>query len=65
LCPGRMIGGNHPCFIIAEIGQNHQGNMEIAKEMIKMAKVNESLVNFEELGFRQVCVIIISPSTLR
>ncbi|XP_060772768.1 sialic acid synthase-like [Neoarius graeffei] len=38
LCPGRMIGGNHPCFIIAEIGQNHQGDLNIAKEMIKMAK---------------------------
>lgn len=39
LCPGRMIGGSHPCFIIAEIGQNHQGDIEIAKKMIKMAKV--------------------------
>ncbi|KAG7223676.1 hypothetical protein INR49_015401 [Caranx melampygus] len=38
LCPGRMIGGDHPCFIIAEIGQNHQGDVEIAKKMIKMAK---------------------------
>ncbi|KAI7810533.1 N-acetylneuraminic acid synthase a [Triplophysa rosa] len=38
LCPGRKIGGNHPCFIIAEIGQNHQGDIEIAKEMIKMTK---------------------------
>ncbi|RVE75649.1 hypothetical protein OJAV_G00000890 [Oryzias javanicus] len=38
LCPGRMIGGDHPCFIIAEIGQNHQGNIEIAKKMIKVAK---------------------------
>ncbi|XP_012686810.1 N-acetylneuraminic acid synthase a [Clupea harengus] len=38
LCPGRMIGGNHPCFIIAEIGQNHQGDIEIAKKMIKLAK---------------------------
>lgn len=33
-----MIGGSHPCFIIAEIGQNHQGDIEIAKKMIKMAK---------------------------
>lgn len=40
LCPGRMIGGSDPCFIIAEIGQNHQGDIEIAKKMIKMAKVN-------------------------
>lgn len=34
-----MIGGSNPCFIIAEIGQNHQGDIEIAKKMIKMAKV--------------------------
>lgn len=40
LCPGRMIGGNNPCFIIAEIGQNHQGDIEIAKKMIKMVKVS-------------------------
>uniref|UniRef100_A0A3B4WD02 N-acetylneuraminate synthase n=1 Tax=Seriola lalandi dorsalis TaxID=1841481 RepID=A0A3B4WD02_SERLL len=32
LCPGRMIGGDHLCFIIAEIGQNHQGDIEISKE---------------------------------
>ncbi|XP_045903795.1 sialic acid synthase-like [Micropterus dolomieu] len=38
LCPGKMIGGSHPCFIIAEIGQNHQGDIETAKKMIKMAK---------------------------
>ncbi|KAL4613235.1 sialic acid synthase [Arapaima gigas] len=38
LCPGRMVGGKNPCFIIAEIGQNHQGDMEIAKKMIRMAK---------------------------
>lgn len=39
LCPGRVVGGDHPCFVIAEIGQNHQGDIEIAKKMIKMAKV--------------------------
>ncbi|XP_044513448.1 sialic acid synthase [Gracilinanus agilis] len=38
LCPGRWVGGNHPCFIIAEIGQNHQGDIEVAKRMIRMAK---------------------------
>ncbi|KAJ3612275.1 hypothetical protein NHX12_020551 [Muraenolepis orangiensis] len=38
LCPGRMVGGSNPCFIIAEIGQNHQGDIEMAKKMIKMAK---------------------------
>ncbi|KAJ1219306.1 hypothetical protein NDU88_006875 [Pleurodeles waltl] len=38
LCPGRSIGEDHPCFIIAEIGQNHQGDLETAKKMIRMAK---------------------------
>ncbi|XP_044299927.1 sialic acid synthase [Varanus komodoensis] len=38
LCPGRPIGGDHPCFIIAEIGQNHQGDLGIAKQMIRVAK---------------------------
>lgn len=33
------IGGNNPCFIIAEVGQNHQGDIEIAKKLIKAAKV--------------------------
>ncbi|XP_077979656.1 N-acetylneuraminate-9-phosphate synthase-like [Glandiceps talaboti] len=38
IAPGRMVGGDNPCFFIAEIGQNHQGDMNIAKQMIKMAK---------------------------
>lgn len=38
LCPGRKVGRDQPCFIIAEIGQNHQGDLEIAKKMIRMAK---------------------------
>ncbi|KAG3287580.1 N-acetylneuraminate synthase [Ictidomys tridecemlineatus] len=38
LCPGRWVGGQHPCFIIAEIGQNHQGDLEVAKRMIRTAK---------------------------
>jgi sialic acid synthase len=32
------IGGDNPCLIIAEIGQNHQGDINIAKQMIKMVK---------------------------
>ncbi|XP_002731191.1 N-acetylneuraminate-9-phosphate synthase-like [Saccoglossus kowalevskii] len=38
IAPGRMIGGDNPCFVIAEIGQNHQGDMKIAKQMIQVAK---------------------------
>lgn len=29
---------NSKCYVIAEIGQNHQGNLQIAKTMISLAK---------------------------
>jgi sialic acid synthase SpsE len=32
------IGGNNPCYIIAEIGSNHNNNFDIACEMIEKAK---------------------------
>ncbi|KAK6644176.1 hypothetical protein RUM43_000443 [Polyplax serrata] len=32
------IGPDERCFIIAEIGQNHQGDINLAKEMITVAK---------------------------
>ena len=38
LTQGKYIGDQHKCLIIAEIGQNHQGSIEIAKQMIKMCK---------------------------
>lgn len=34
LIGNKLIGGDNPCLIIAEIGQNHQGNKILAKEMI-------------------------------
>jgi len=33
----RIIGDNHPCFIVAEIGINHNGNLDYAKKMIDIA----------------------------
>lgn len=35
---GRKIGPNQPIFIIAEIGLNHNGDINIAKELILKAK---------------------------
>ena len=32
-----LVGDEHPCYIIAEIGINHNGNMEIAKQLIDVA----------------------------
>lgn len=34
---GRVIGQGHPCFIVAEVGNNHQGKLEIALEMVREA----------------------------
>ncbi|XP_023216780.1 sialic acid synthase-like isoform X2 [Centruroides sculpturatus] len=49
LIPGRKIGKNHPCFIIAEIGQNHQGDINIAKRMIIEAKeIGADCVKFQK-----------------
>ena len=33
----KFIGDNHPCFIIAEIGINHNGSIDIAKKLIDVA----------------------------
>lgn len=38
LVGNRMIGDNHPTFVVAEIGINHNGSVEIAKKMIEGAK---------------------------
>ncbi len=33
----KLVGAGHPTYIIAEIGINHNGSVEIAKELIKVA----------------------------
>jgi N-acetylneuraminate synthase len=33
-----IIGDGHPCFVIAEIGINHNGDIDIAKRLIDLAK---------------------------
>ena len=34
----KTVGKNHPTYIIAEIGINHQGDVEIAKKLISNAR---------------------------
>jgi sialic acid synthase SpsE len=34
---GRPVGGDHPAFIVAEIGANHNGDIELAKRTIDAA----------------------------
>ncbi|XP_044259170.1 sialic acid synthase [Tribolium madens] len=38
IAPKYTIGNNRPTFIIAEIGQNHQGDVNTAKKLIRLAK---------------------------
>ncbi len=33
----RRIGAEHPCFIIAEIGNNHQGSLDLAIQLVDLA----------------------------
>ena len=35
---GKVIHDNSDCYVIAEIGHNHQGKLETAKEMFRVAK---------------------------
>jgi sialic acid synthase SpsE len=38
---GQIVGIGHPCYIIAEIGSNHNGEMDTAKQLIEVAKNSE------------------------
>jgi sialic acid synthase SpsE/sugar phosphate isomerase/epimerase len=33
----RIVGEDHPCFVIAEIGNNHNGSLELARQLIDVA----------------------------
>lgn len=37
IAPGRMIGPGQPCFVIAEIGSNHNHDMALARQLIDVA----------------------------
>src|SRR6476620_399267 len=34
---GRSIGPGHPCYIVAEVGLNHNGDLDTAKRLIDAA----------------------------
>jgi N-acetylneuraminate synthase/N,N'-diacetyllegionaminate synthase len=37
---GKQLGAGHPAFLVAEIGFNHNGNVDLAKRMIESAAEN-------------------------
>lgn len=49
LSSGHIIGHGHPCFIVAEAGNNHQGNMDHARRMVlEAAKAGVQGVKFQK-----------------
>jgi N-acetylneuraminate synthase len=49
LSSGRIIGEGQPCYIIAEIGINHNGSLDIAKQLIKEgANAKTDAVKFQK-----------------
>jgi sialic acid synthase SpsE len=49
LASGRMIGEGQSCFIVAEVGNNHQGDMATARRMVEeAAKAGVQAVKFQK-----------------
>ena len=36
---GRLIGPGQPCFVIAEAGVNHNGSLDLARQLINAGKM--------------------------
>jgi len=53
---GRKIAGSgHPAYIIAEIGINHQGDVQIAKQLIEAAAHSQAdAVKFQKRSIRRI-----------
>jgi sialic acid synthase len=49
LSGGTTIGPGHPCFIVAEVGNNHQGKYDLAREMVlRAAEIGLHAVKFQK-----------------
>ena len=45
---GRAVGPGHPCWVIAEVGSNHQLDLQVAKELIAaVAEAGADAVKFQ------------------
>jgi len=52
----RIVGKGQPCFIIAEAGVNHNGNLELARELIDVAvEAGCDAVKFQTFKTEKVC----------
>lgn len=56
LAQGRHIGDHEPCYIIAEIGINHNGSLELAKRLIDEAVAAKACAVKFQKRTPEVCV---------
>ena len=56
-----LVGDDHPCYVIAEIGINHNGNIDIAKKLIDIAtEAGCNAVKFQ----KRTIEVVYSPAEL-
>jgi N-acetylneuraminate synthase len=61
----KLVGPGYPCYIIAEIGINHNGDIEIAKQLIEMsAEAGCNAVKFQKRT-PELCVPIEQRNVMR
>lgn len=54
---GKLIGKGEPCFIIAEAGVNHNGDIDLAKKLIDLAKeAGADAVKFQTFKTEEVVI---------
>tara|TARA_Y100000782_G_C9985514_1_gene182099 strand:+ start:27 stop:476 length:450 start_codon:yes stop_codon:yes gene_type:complete len=52
---GTLIGNDNPCYIIAEIGINHNGNVVLAKKLIDVAtSAGANAVKFQKRDLESI-----------
>lgn len=52
----KKIGDGEPCFIVAEVGINHNGDIELAKELVKKtAETGADAVKFQIFKTEEFC----------
>jgi N-acetylneuraminate synthase len=57
----RAVGDGHPCFVLAEIGINHNGDVDVARKLIDVA----SVAGCEAVKFQKRTVeVVYSPEDL-
>jgi len=57
----RPVGPGHPCFVVAEIGINHNGDMALAKKLIDSAKeAGADAVKFQ----KRTVAVVYTPEEL-